>query len=52
MPSPEQIAAFKADYKVQLDTWLDTKTNQTASCLEALIEQLDQCRHSPYNQMM
>ena len=27
MPTPEQIAQFKADYKVQLDQWLDTKTN-------------------------
>ena len=27
MPSPEQIAEFKAEYKVQLDQWLSTKTN-------------------------
>ena len=49
MPTPEQIAQFKADYKVQLDQWLDTKTNQTANCLESLIVQLDKCRHSPYD---
>ena len=27
MPSPEDIAKFKADYQVKLDAWLEPKTN-------------------------
>ena len=49
MPTPEQIAEFKANYTLQLNEWLDTKPDQTADCLDALIKQLDQCRHSPYD---
>ena len=52
MPSPDQIAKFKKDYQEQLDEWLAPKTNQTATCLESLIEQLDQCKHAPYDQMV
>ena len=38
MPSPEEIAAFKANYTATLDTWLATKTNETADCFGALIK--------------
>ena len=47
-PTDAQIAKFKANYQEKLDTWLGSKTNETASCLNALITQLDQCHHTPY----
>jgi len=37
MPSPDQIAQFKADYKLKLDAWLATKATGTAACIEDLI---------------
>ena len=36
-PSPEQIAKFQETYDARLDAWLATKTNETATCIDGLI---------------
>lgn len=51
-PSPEQIAKFKDVFNERLDKWLSTKTNETATCLDGLVNQINQCRHAPYSQMI
>jgi hypothetical protein len=45
VPTPDQIAEFKALYKSRLENYLAPMQNDTQQCVKDLIVQIDNCRN-------